>query len=70
MPIERETIIERPARETVVVDGGGGGNPFGIIGGIIAAVVAVLLIIWLVNGGISSNGDAVNVDLPSVSVSP
>jgi type IV secretory pathway TrbD component len=66
MPIERETIIERSApTETVVT---GGGSPFGIIGGIIAAVVAVLLIIWLINGGISSNGDAVNVDLPEVTV--
>lgn len=67
MPIERETITERPANnETVVVDGG---NPFGIIGAIIAAVVAVVLTIWLVNGGISTNGDTVNVDLPNVTVS-
>jgi hypothetical protein len=65
MPIERETIIEPATNETVVV---GGGNPFGIVGAIIAAVVAVLLILWLVNGGISSNGDAVNVDLPNVTV--
>jgi len=66
MPIERETIIERPANETIVT---GGGSPFGIIGGIIAAVVAVILIVWLVNGGISSNGESVNVDLPNVTVS-
>lgn len=67
MAIERERIVERPApTDTVVVDGGG--NPFGIIGGIIAAVVAVLLILWLVNGGISSSGDAVDVDLPEVTV--
>lgn len=67
MPIERETIVERPASsETVVV---GGASPFGIIAGIIAAVVAVILIVWLVNGGISTNGDAVNVDLPEVTVS-
>lgn len=67
MPIERETIIERPASsETVVVDNG---SPFGIIGGIIAAVLAVILIIWLVNGGISTNGETVNVDLPNVTVS-
>lgn len=67
MPIERETIIERPSSsETVVVDGG---SPFGVIGGIIAAVFAVILIIWLVNGGISTNGDTVNVDLPNVTVS-
>lgn len=66
MPIERETIIERPANETVVV---GGGSPFGIIGGIIAAVLAVILVVWLVNGGISTNGDSVNVDLPNVTVS-
>ena len=66
MPIERETIIERSApTETVVV---GGGNPFGIIGAIIAAVRAVLLSLWLVNGGISSNGSSVNVDLPNVTV--
>lgn len=66
MPIERETIIERPSSsETVVVDGG---SPFGVIGGIIAAVLAVILIIWLVNGGISTNGDTVNVDLPNVTV--
>jgi hypothetical protein len=66
MPIERETIVERSPNETVVV--GGGISPFGIIGGIIALVIAVLLILWLVNGGISSNGDAVNVDLPNVTV--
>lgn len=66
MPIERETIIERPASsETIVVDGG---SPFGIIGGIVAAVVAVILIVWLVNGGISTNGNSVNVDLPNVTV--
>ena len=28
MPIERETIIERPANDTVVVDGG---NHFGVM---------------------------------------
>jgi type IV secretory pathway TrbD component len=66
MAIERETIVERPtSSETVVV---GGGSPFGIIGGIIAAIFAVLLILWLVNGGLTSNGDAVNVDLPNVTV--
>ena len=65
MPIERETIIERSPSETVVV---GGGNPFGIIGAIVAAVLAVLLILWLANGGISSNGQSVNVDLPNVTV--
>jgi hypothetical protein len=65
MPIERETIIERPATETVVTAGSSG---FGILGGIIAAVLAVLLIVWLLNGGISTNGDAVNVDLPEVTV--
>jgi hypothetical protein len=66
MPIERETIVEHAPSETVVV--GGGISPFGIIGGIIALVLAALLILWLVNGGISSNGDAVNVDLPNVTV--
>lgn len=66
MPIERETIVERNPSETVVV--GGGISPFGIIGGIIALVIAVLLILWLANGGISSNGDAINVDLPNVTV--
>ena len=65
MPIERETIVERSPSETVVV---GGGSPFGIVGAIIALVVAALLILWLLNGGISSNGDSVNVDLPNVSV--
>jgi hypothetical protein len=65
MPIERETIIERTPSETVVV---GGGTPFGIIGAIIAIVLAALLILWLANGGISSNGDSVNVDLPNVTV--
>ena len=65
MPIERETIIERSPRETVVV---GGGNPFGLVGAIVAAVLAVLLILWLANGGISSNGDNVNIDLPNVTV--
>ena len=67
MPIERETIVERSSpSETVIV--GGGGNPFGIIGAIVAVVLAVLLILWLANGGISSNGDSVNVDLPNVTV--
>ncbi|WP_449397061.1 hypothetical protein [Devosia riboflavina] len=66
MPIEREAIIERPSStETVVVDNG---SPFGVIGGIVAAVFAVILIVWLVNGGISTNGDTVNVDLPNVTV--
>lgn len=65
MPIERETIVERAPSETVVV---GSTSPFRIIGVIVAAVLAVLLILWLVNGGISSNGDAVNVDLPNVTV--
>jgi hypothetical protein len=68
MPIERETIIETaPARETVVTRSG---SPFAIVGAIIAVVIAALLILWLVNGGISSNGDAVNVDLPNVTVTP
>lgn len=66
MPIERETIVERQPSETVVVDGGG--SPFAIVGWIVAAVIAVLLILWLVSGGISSSGDAINVDLPNVTV--
>lgn len=67
MPIERETIIERPARtETVVV--GSGGSPFAIIGGIVAALVVVAVIIWAVTGGISGGNGAVNVDLPEVTV--
>lgn len=66
MPIERETIVERAPSETVVV--GGGGSPFAIVGGIVAIVIAVLLVMWLVNGGISSNGDSINVDLPNVTV--
>lgn len=65
MPIERETIVERTPHETVVV---GGSNPFNIIGIVIALVVAALIILWLANGGISSNGDAINVDLPNVTV--
>lgn len=65
MPIERETVIERSAPQTVVTESG---SPFRIVGYIIAAVIAVLLILWLVSGGISSSGDAVNVDLPNVSV--
>lgn len=65
MPIERETIVERTPSETVVA---GSGSPFRIIGWIIAIVIAVLLILWLVSGGISSNGGAVNVDLPNVTV--
>ena len=65
MPVERETIIEPASSETVVV---GGGSPFGIIGAIVAVVIAALLILWLVNGGISSNGDAVNVVVPNVTV--
>lgn len=67
MPIERETIIERPSSSETIV--AGGGSPFAAIGGIIAAVFAVLLIVWLFNGGISTNGDTVNVDLPNVTVS-
>ncbi len=69
MPVERETIIERPASSETVVVGEGGGSPLGLIGGIVVAVVAVLLILWLVNGGISSTGDTISVDLPNVSVS-
>jgi type IV secretory pathway TrbD component len=65
MPVERETIVERSADETVVV---GGASSVGIICGIVAAVLAVILLVWLVNGGISSNGDAINVDLPNVTV--
>jgi hypothetical protein len=66
VPIERETIIERPVRtETTVVSSR---SPFGIIGVVIAVIVAVLLIMWVVNGGITSSGDAVNVDLPAVTV--
>jgi len=66
MPVERETIVERAPSETVVI--GGGISPFGIIGGIIVLVLAALLVLWLANGGIASNGDAVNVDLPNVTV--
>lgn len=66
MTIERETIIERPATTETVVTGG---NPLGIIGGVVAAALAVMLIIWLVNGGVTSNGETVNVDLPNVTVS-
>jgi len=67
MPIERETIIERPAAsETTVVTRG---SPFGIIGVVIALIVVALIILWVVNGGITSNGDAIAVDLPAVSVS-
>lgn len=65
MPVERETVVERSPERTVVVDRG---SPFRIVGVIIAIVVAVLLLLWLVNGGISSNGDAINVDLPNVTV--
>lgn len=66
MPIERETIIERPARSETVVAGGSG--PFGIIGGIVAALVIVALVIWALNGGISGGDGAVTVDLPEVTV--
>jgi len=65
MPIERETIVERAPSETVVVSGG---NPLMIVGWIIAIVIAALLLLWLFNGGITSNGGTVNVDLPNVSV--
>ncbi|KKC31019.1 hypothetical protein [Devosia psychrophila] len=65
MPIERETIVERSPSETVVVESG---SPFRIVGIILAVVVAALLLLWLINGGISSNGDAINVDLPNVTV--
>lgn len=65
MPIERETIVDRSPRETVIVERG---SPFRIVGIILAVVIAALLLLWLVNGGISSNGDAINVDLPNVTV--
>ena len=65
MPIERETIIERPTTETVVT---GDGGSTGIIVGVVVAVLAVLALLWLVNGGISSSGGSVNVDLPEVTV--
>ena len=66
MPIERETIIERPAAssETIVTSG----SPMGVVAAVIVAVLAVIAILWLVNGGISTNGDSVNVDLPNVTV--
>ena len=67
MPVERETIIEQPARTDTVVVGSSGG-PFAVIGGIAAALVVVALIIWAVNGGISGGNGAVNVDLPEVTV--
>lgn len=68
MPIERETVVERPvASETVIRESG---SPMAVIGAIVVAVLAVIMIIWLVNGGITSNGDTVNVDLPQVTVSP
>jgi hypothetical protein len=69
MPIEKETIVERPVQhETVVADSGGGLGP---IAGIIAAVVVVLFAIWLFSGGLGNNGDkSVSVDLPKVTVSP
>ncbi|RYG58006.1 MAG: hypothetical protein EON56_00975 [Alphaproteobacteria bacterium] len=66
MPIERETIIERPSTETVVT---GGGGSTGIVVGVVVAVLAVIAILWLVNGGIRSSGGSVNVDLPEVTVS-
>ena len=66
MPIERETIVERPAAtETVVVSRP---SPFGIIGIIVAAVIVALLVLWLATGGITSNGESINVDLPNVTV--
>ncbi len=66
MAIERETIVERPApTETVVTSSP---SPFGIVGFIIAGVIAVLLVLWLASGGITSNGEAINVDLPNVTV--
>jgi hypothetical protein len=64
MPIERETIVERPGTETVVT----GGGSTGIIVGVVVAVLAVLALLWLLNGGISSSGGSVNVDLPAVTV--
>lgn len=68
MPVEKETIIERPVEhETIVADGGGGLGP---IAGIIAAVVVVLLAIWLFSGGLGNGGKEVSVDLPKVTVSP
>jgi hypothetical protein len=66
VPIERETIIQRPAQsDTIVVSRG---SPFGIIGVVVAVIIAALLIVWVVNGGITSNGDTINVDLPAVTV--
>jgi len=66
MPIGRETIIEWPTSNDTVVTGGG--NPVGLIGGIVAAVVAVMLSVWLMSGGITTNGQAVTVDPPEVTV--
>jgi hypothetical protein len=67
MPIERETIIERPTvTETVVARPSQ--SPFAIIGIIVAIVLAVLLVMWLASGGITSNGGSINVDLPNVTV--
>lgn len=65
MPIERETIVEQPVHRETVVTGSGSAA---VLGGIVAAVIAVLLVLWIVNGGITSDGSAVNVDLPEVTV--
>lgn len=69
MPIERETIVERPVeRETIVTDRGSNGT--GLIVGIAAAVILVLLAFWMLGGLAGGGGGQVNVDLPEVSVSP
>ena len=66
MPIERETIVERPVRtENVIVERR---SPFGIIGAVIAALIVIAVIVWAVNGGITGNTDSINVDVPEVTV--
>ena len=69
MPIERETIIERPAAtETTIVDSGRSG--FGL-GSVLIAILAIVLALWAFSTFLSgAGGDAVQVDLPTVSVDP
>jgi type IV secretory pathway TrbD component len=69
MPVERETIVERPVeRQTVVTSGG---NPFGVVAGVIAIVLLIALLLWFFGGFGLGGGDGANsvsVDLPNVTV--
>ena len=69
MTIEREVITETtttPVERTSYVRGA---SPFGVIGGIVVAALLLLLVLWFF-GAFNGGSGTVDVDLPSVTVTP